>query len=75
MLKFDIGLVAGIAPDTPKYRLLASLNNLVKDMGIPTLAEGIETAEVAEACREIGIDYFQGYFFGRPEPIPSADTE
>ncbi len=75
MLKFDIGLVANIAPDTPKYRLLASLNNLVKDMGIPTLAEGIETAEVAEACREIGIDYFQGYFFGRPEPIPPADSQ
>nr|WP_281388669.1 EAL domain-containing protein [Litorivivens lipolytica] len=72
ILKFDIGLVAGIAPDTPKYRLLASLNNLVQEMGIPTLAEGIETAEVAESCREMGIDYFQGYFFGRPEPIPTS---
>lgn len=70
VLKFDIGLVAGVTePDSPKYRLLASLNRLVQDMGIPTLAEGIETEEMASACHSIGIDYFQGYYYGRPAPI------
>lgn len=71
MLKFDIGLVAGVTAgaDSPKYRLLATLNDLVREMGIPTLAEGIETEDMAGACRDIGIDYFQGYLYGRPAPL------
>lgn len=71
MLKFDIGLVTGIAAgaDSPKYRLLSTLNGLVQEMGIPTLAEGIETEDMANACRDIGIDYFQGYLYGRPAPL------
>ncbi len=70
ILKFDISLISGLTgPDTPKYRLLNSLNAMVKQMGIQTLAEGIETESVAELCRTIGIDLFQGFHFGRPEPI------
>lgn len=70
ILKFDISLIAGLSgPDTPKYRLLDSLNAMVKQMGIQTLAEGIETESIAQMCRDIGIDLFQGFHFGRPEPL------
>lgn len=69
-LKFDISLIQGVSgPDSPKYRLLATLNDLVRELGIRTLAEGVETEETAGICAEIGIDLFQGYFYGRPEPI------
>ena len=74
ILKFDIALVRGLTvEDTPKRRLVATLNQLVHDMGISTLAEGVETEENAAVCRELGIDHLQGYLFGRPEPIGPDD--
>lgn len=69
-LKFDITLVQGVTDRvSPQYRLLATLNELVRELGIRTLAEGVETGETAGICAEIGIDLFQGYLYGRPEPI------
>ncbi len=69
-LKFDISLVRGLEDrDSAKYRLLSTLNDLISDMGIRTLAEGIETAQTAALCREIGIDLLQGFLYSRPYPI------
>ena len=74
VLKFDIALVRGLeGPDSPKYRLLQTLNGMIHDLGVRTLAEGVETEAQAEACRTIGIDYVQGFYYGRPEPLtPTA---
>lgn len=70
IIKFDISLVRGIGDsESPRYKLLASLNKLVQEMGIRTLAEGVETEQDSIACKDIGIDYFQGYFYGRPTAI------
>ncbi|WP_119458395.1 sensor domain-containing phosphodiesterase [Rhodospirillaceae bacterium SYSU D60014] len=45
---------------------------LCRDLGIETVAEMIETKEQAEALRGLGIDYGQGYLFGRPSaPRPA----
>ncbi len=69
-LKFDITLVRGLlGPESPKYRMLASLNEMIQALGIRTLAEGIEDEATAAACREIGIDLYQGFHFARPIPI------
>lgn len=74
-LKFDYTMIHGLdSADSPRYRLLDTLNNLVHGMGIATLAECVETEQVAALCRRIGMDYFQGFLFGRPMPIPLADT-
>lgn len=40
-----------------------------KQRGVPILAERVETQEQYEACRELGFDFFQGFFFERPEII------
>ncbi len=48
--------------------MLASLVAIVRDLGVQALAEGIETEEEAEVCRQMGFDSAQGYFFGRPAP-------
>jgi EAL domain-containing protein (putative c-di-GMP-specific phosphodiesterase class I) len=69
-LKFDIGLVRDIhrAPKH-KQQMLETLVRLVRDMGIAPLAEGIETAEEAKVCLQMGFEYAQGYHFGKPKPI------
>jgi EAL domain-containing protein (putative c-di-GMP-specific phosphodiesterase class I) len=71
-LKFDIALVRGLEDsESPKYRLLSALNSAIGEMGIRTLAEGIEQPAEARCCREIGIDLMQGFLFARPAPVAS----
>ncbi|MEZ5459307.1 MAG: EAL domain-containing protein [Steroidobacteraceae bacterium] len=38
-------------------------------MGIATVAEKVETADVLELLMEIGVDYAQGYHIARPQPL------
>ena len=37
--------------------------------GIPAIAEKVETDQQFRSCREIGYDFFQGYFFCRPQIV------
>ncbi len=42
---------------------------LLRPYGVALLAERVETHEVFRRCRDLGFDYFQGYFFARPEIV------
>ena len=42
---------------------------MAKNIGIGTLAEGVETKEHLEFLKEIGCGKIQGYYYGRPESI------
>lgn len=39
---------------------------MTKALGIITIAEGVETARQAQLLGDLGCDYAQGYYFGRP---------
>jgi EAL domain-containing protein (putative c-di-GMP-specific phosphodiesterase class I) len=70
-LKFDRKLVAGLdVASTDRQQLVESLVLMSRQLGIVTLAEGIETKGEAEACRRLGFELMQGYFFGRPMSTP-----
>jgi EAL domain-containing protein (putative c-di-GMP-specific phosphodiesterase class I) len=47
-------------------RLLAALLRMVHDLGIVSIAEGIETAQAADMCRDLGFQLLQGFYFGVP---------
>lgn len=47
-------------------RLLAALLRMVHDLGIVSIAEGIETPQAADICRELGFQLMQGFYFGVP---------
>lgn len=69
-LKFDIALISKINKAPPRFqKMVASLVKMAKDLDIDTVAEGVETKEECEVCREIGFDYAQGYYFGKPSPV------
>lgn len=71
ILKFDISLVRNIHQRSPaSLRMVAALVDMTRDLGVVALAEGIEMAEEAAVCQHIGFELAQGYFFGRPTPIP-----
>lgn len=40
-----------------------------KDLGIETVAEGVETKEQVDILREIGCDLAQGYYYAKPMPM------
>jgi diguanylate cyclase (GGDEF)-like protein len=57
-------------PNSPKDRIfIEGIVNVAKKMGIKTLAEYVENEEVLEVVKDLGIDYAQGYYFGKPEPL------
>ena len=49
-------------------RLLQAMIHLAKSFEVPTIAEGVETAEQYSVLRTMGCDYIQGYYFSRPLP-------
>jgi PAS domain S-box-containing protein len=58
------------AEDDVRLRLvLKGVADLSRSLGVATIAELVETEELATALRETGIDYGQGFFFGRPAPV------
>ena len=71
-LKFDRSLVSGIDQAPEKQRkMLKILVDMVHDMGTFALAEGIETRDEADCCRDMGFNFVQGYFYGKPAPVES----
>lgn len=66
-VKLDKSLIYNIHHNQRSERLIRSIVDFCKDCGIKTVAEGIETEEIASVCKEIGIDYLQGYYYHKPE--------
>ncbi|SFC00118.1 EAL and modified HD-GYP domain-containing signal transduction protein [Marinospirillum celere] len=46
-----------------------------KSRGLQLLARRVEDWTIFERCRELGFDYFQGYFYARPEVTQAATLE
>lgn len=71
-VKFDIELIRGIdASSLDRQRMLESLVRAVRDLGIAALAEGIETVGEHDVCCEIGFQFGQGFYYGRPAAVKS----
>lgn len=49
--------------------IIASIINMDKNIGIRSLAEGVETAEQVEFLKKCGCEKMQGYYFGQPMPF------
>ena len=69
-LKFDLSFVRGLESASKLHRAsVRALLNMVRDLDVISLAEGVETQEMADLCAELGFDTAQGYFFDRPQPV------
>src|SRR5438445_4573879 len=75
-LKVTKGLVSTLAREPIKQDLVKMLVELAGKINARTIAEGIETPEEYETCRELGIDLLQGYFLAHPqEQLRAGDAE
>lgn len=69
-LKFDISLIQRLDTAPPaRQRLVASLVEMVREMGVLCVAEGIERAAELTVCTNLGFDFGQGYYLGKPKLI------
>ncbi|GAA2720575.1 putative bifunctional diguanylate cyclase/phosphodiesterase [Cellulomonas aerilata] len=66
-LKLDRDFTATLG-ERPTRVVVRSIVRLAADLGIETVAEGVETVEQLEFYAEAGCDYTQGYLHGRPGP-------
>ncbi|MEN8108668.1 MAG: EAL domain-containing protein [Pseudomonadota bacterium] len=68
-LKIDGTFVRDITSDPVDHAMVRSINELGQLLGKETIAEFVETAEVAAELRNMGVDYAQGYAFSQPQSL------
>ena len=59
-------LVRDIHKSATKQKLVKSMSDLCKDMGMMVVGEGVETIEERDTLIELGCDLLQGYLFAKP---------
>ena len=72
-VKLDGSFLKSIATNNRSLKIVENFINLARDLGIVTVAEGVETEAQASILRSIGCDLAQGYFFREPIPVPAYE--
>ncbi len=73
-VKIDLGLVRNVDKDVDKRALVRSLVEYAQQHSMGVIAEGVETVEEMETLCALGVDYYQGYFVGRPAFAPQGPS-
>ncbi|MBV8835259.1 MAG: EAL domain-containing protein, partial [Alphaproteobacteria bacterium] len=68
-IKIDRTFVSNLGRSESSLAIVRAVIGLAHGLGLPVLAEGVETAAQLELLAKEGCDAMQGYFVGRPEPI------
>jgi PAS domain S-box-containing protein len=71
-LKIDVEFVRDLISSPPNQHLVKAIVSLARSFGHRTIAEGVEDEQTLKLLREYGVDFAQGFFLGRPEPIQPA---
>ena len=66
-IKIDRAIVSNIGNNTHNQEFFRTVINIARRMGAMTVAVGAETAEEVITCTLMGVDYFQGFYFQKPE--------
>jgi len=68
-LKIDGVFVKDMANDEKDFGIVKTIHELSHLFGKKTIAEYVENEDIIEKLKEIGVDYAQGYYLGKPLPI------
>ncbi len=69
IVKIDRSFVAPLLEDRSAYAIVKAVLGMCADMGMSTVAEGIETEQQRDALHAMGCSHGQGYLFGHAEPL------
>lgn len=73
ILKMDMAFVRNIESDERDLRLVELIVDIAVYLGVPVIAEGVETENQLRLLKNAGCDIVQGYYFSRP--LPAAEFE
>ncbi len=68
ILKIDGCLIRNIETSSYSLSVVKSIVTFAKEQNIQTIAEFIENESIFNIIKELGVDFSQGYYFGKPEP-------
>jgi len=68
-LKIDGEFVQNMLDDRVKRAMVESINQVGHALGIQTIAEWVENRPTLEVLKALGVDYAQGYWLCRPQPL------
>lgn len=69
ILKIDGSLIKNIETNQYSYSIVKTIVAFAKEQNIKTIAEFVEDENIFNIIKDIGIDYSQGYYFGKPQPL------
>jgi PAS domain S-box-containing protein len=69
LLKIDLSFVMAMRESAEDRALVRGIAAIAKELGLETVAEGVEDAVTYRLLRDYGIDRLQGFMIGRPVPI------
>jgi diguanylate cyclase (GGDEF)-like protein len=70
-VKLDRSFLRGVPASARACSLVRGFVELAHGMGLEVTMEGVETGEQLSFLRELGADYLQGFYIGRPTPVGS----
>jgi EAL domain-containing protein (putative c-di-GMP-specific phosphodiesterase class I)/CheY-like chemotaxis protein len=70
LVKLDITLIRNVDSDEVRHAVVTAITAFASQIGARVVAEGVETAGELSALEDIGVHLAQGYYLGRPGPIP-----
>ncbi len=65
-IKIDKSFITDLGRDKEALKIVKAILGLAMSLELPVIAEGIESAEVAEILKALGCEQGQGFHFGRP---------
>jgi EAL domain-containing protein (putative c-di-GMP-specific phosphodiesterase class I)/GGDEF domain-containing protein len=68
-VKIDRYFISNVDSDPTKFEFVRSITEMGHAIGCRVLAEGVETDSEARDLIALGVDFMQGYLFGRPESV------
>lgn len=69
ILKIDGSLIKNIETNSFSRNLVETIVSFAKKQNIKTIAEYVENEDIYNILNEIGVDYSQGFYFGKPEKL------
>ena len=69
ILKIDGSLIRDIETNSYSLSVVKSIVTFAKEQNLQTIAEFIENKNIFKIIKKLGVDYSQGYYFGKPEPL------
>lgn len=74
VLKLDMEFLRDIDNNDRGKTIVKHMVEMAKELVLPVIAEGVETAEHVELLREIGCDYAQGFYYSKPVSLEEYDN-